>query len=159
MPAPSISPCLRLHRQFRPIWITHPQGTLLDGTKFDASYDRNQPFKFKLGAGQVIKGWDKGVQGMCVGEKRKLTIPPHLGYGEACLVLTGLLCRNLAISHLKRTNQLAGSQPHLSQPHTSPAPAPASHYQTLSPIPPPNVCASLPQGIAGRAASSPPRLR
>ncbi|KAL4855372.1 FK506-binding protein 2 [Chlorella vulgaris] len=60
----------------------HYLGTLLDGTKFDASYDRNQPFKFKLGAGQVIKGWDKGVQGMCVGEKRKLTIPPHLGYGD-----------------------------------------------------------------------------
>ncbi|EFN56620.1 hypothetical protein CHLNCDRAFT_13313, partial [Chlorella variabilis] len=60
----------------------HYLGTLEDGTKFDASYDRNQPFKFKLGAGMVIKGWDQGVKGMCVGEKRKLVIPPHLGYGD-----------------------------------------------------------------------------
>jgi len=50
--------------------------------RFDASYDRNQPFKFKLGSGQVIKGWDQGVVGMCKGEKRKLTIPSDLAYGE-----------------------------------------------------------------------------
>lgn len=56
-------------------------GTLTDGTKFDSSYDRNQPFTFNLGAGQVIKGWDEGVVGMKVGGKRKLTIPPSLGYG------------------------------------------------------------------------------
>jgi hypothetical protein len=48
----------------------------------DESLDRNQPFSFKLGAGQVIKGWDQGLNNMCVGEKRRLTIPPHLGYGE-----------------------------------------------------------------------------
>lgn len=58
-------------------------GTLIDGTKFDSSYDRNQPFSFVLGLGQVIKGWDEGVVGMKVGGKRKLTIPSELGYGEA----------------------------------------------------------------------------
>lgn len=56
-------------------------GTLTDGTKFDSSYDRNQPFTFTLGAGEVIKGWDQGVAGMKIGGKRKLTIPPSLGYG------------------------------------------------------------------------------
>lgn len=56
-------------------------GTLTNGTKFDSSYDRNQPFTFNLGAGEVIKGWDEGVAGMKVGGKRKLTIPPNLGYG------------------------------------------------------------------------------
>ena len=59
----------------------HYVGTLTDGTKFDASTDRNEPFTFTLGAGQVIKGWDQGVAGMRVGGKRKLTIPPNLGYG------------------------------------------------------------------------------
>lgn len=58
-------------------------GTLTDGTKFDSSYDRNQPFSFDLGAGEVIKGWDEGVAGMKVGGKRKLTIPASLGYGPA----------------------------------------------------------------------------
>jgi peptidylprolyl isomerase len=57
-------------------------GTLTDGTKFDSSYDRNQPFSFNLGAGEVIAGWDQGVTGMKVGGKRKLTIPPSLGYGS-----------------------------------------------------------------------------
>lgn len=56
-------------------------GTLDNGTKFDSSYDRGQPFSFTLGAGQVIKGWDLGVAGMKVGGKRELTIPPELGYG------------------------------------------------------------------------------
>lgn len=58
-------------------------GTLTDGTKFDSSYDRNQPFSFNLGAGEVIEGWDLGVAGMKVGGKRKLTIPSDLGYGSA----------------------------------------------------------------------------
>jgi FKBP-type peptidyl-prolyl cis-trans isomerase FkpA len=59
----------------------HYTGWLTNGKKFDSSKDRNDPFVFSLGAGQVIRGWDQGVQGMQVGGKRKLTIPPDLGYG------------------------------------------------------------------------------
>jgi FKBP-type peptidyl-prolyl cis-trans isomerase FkpA len=60
----------------------HYTGWLTDGTKFDSSKDRGKPFGFTLGAGQVIKGWDQGVQGMKIGGVRKLTIPPELGYGS-----------------------------------------------------------------------------
>ena len=59
----------------------HYSGHLTDGTKFDSSYDRGQPIDFHLGAGEVIKGWDQGIEGMKVGGKRKLTIPPELAYG------------------------------------------------------------------------------
>jgi FKBP-type peptidyl-prolyl cis-trans isomerase len=59
----------------------HYTGWLTNGTKFDSSKDRDDPFVFHLGRGQVIKGWDEGVTGMKVGGKRKLTIPPQLGYG------------------------------------------------------------------------------
>lgn len=57
------------------------KGTLENGTQFDSSYDRNQPFTTQIGTGAVIKGWDEGIPGMKVGGKRKLTIPPSLGYG------------------------------------------------------------------------------
>jgi FKBP-type peptidyl-prolyl cis-trans isomerase len=60
----------------------HYTGWLPDGTKFDSSKDRNDPFVFKLGAGRVIRGWDEGVAGMKIGGIRKLVIPPALGYGS-----------------------------------------------------------------------------
>lgn len=62
--------------------VVHYTGTLSDGTKFDSSLDRGTPFSFTLGAGQVIQGWEQGILGMKVGEKRRLTIAPELAYGE-----------------------------------------------------------------------------
>jgi len=60
----------------------HYEGKLEDGTVFDSSYSRGQPISFQLGIGQVIQGWDQGLTRMCIGEKRKLTIPSHLAYGD-----------------------------------------------------------------------------
>ncbi len=65
------------------IVVVHYTGWLADGTKFDSSKDRNDPFDFPLGAGHVIRGWDQGVAGMKVGGTRKLTIPPEMGYGAS----------------------------------------------------------------------------
>ena len=62
--------------------IVHYTGKLTNGTQFDSSKDRNEPFSFRLGAGRVIKGWDEGVEGMKTGGIRKLVIPPQLGYGS-----------------------------------------------------------------------------
>lgn len=61
----------------------HYTGWLADGTKFDSSYDRGQTYAFRLGAGQVIAGWDQGLAGMKVGGKRRLIIPPSLAYGSS----------------------------------------------------------------------------
>ncbi|GFP93514.1 fk506-binding protein 2 [Phtheirospermum japonicum] len=60
----------------------HYRGKLTDGTVFDSSFERGDPIEFELGSGQVIKGWDQGLLGMCLGEQRKLKIPSKLGYGE-----------------------------------------------------------------------------
>jgi FK506-binding protein 2 len=66
----------------------HYRGTLADGTEFGNSYERGQPLDFKLGQGSVIKGWDQGILGMCVGEKRKLKIPAKLAYGDESIALS-----------------------------------------------------------------------
>ena len=62
--------------------VIHYKGTLTDGSTFDSSYERGEPFETTIGVGQVIEGWDKGIIGLKVGGKRKLTIPPAMGYGD-----------------------------------------------------------------------------
>jgi peptidylprolyl isomerase len=62
--------------------ITHYEGFLDDGTKFDSSFDKGKPFQFVIGSGRVIKGWDEGIMGMREGGKRTLFVPAHLAYGE-----------------------------------------------------------------------------
>jgi FKBP-type peptidyl-prolyl cis-trans isomerase len=62
--------------------VVHYTGYLLDSTRFDSSFDRDDPIEFTLGSGRVIKGWEEGLEGMQVGGKRKLVIPSHLGYGD-----------------------------------------------------------------------------
>jgi len=64
------------------VLTVHYTGTLLDGTKFDSSVDRGQPFTFTVGVGQVIQGWEEGMLGMKIGEKKKLEIPSTMAYGE-----------------------------------------------------------------------------
>ena len=73
--------------------LIHPRNTKVPLSyrhlKFDSSRDRNSPFVVQIGVGKVIKGWDEGLQGMCIGEKRKLTIPPHKAYGTCNLLFIG----------------------------------------------------------------------
>ena len=81
--ASSSSDCTRKTQKGDSVFV-HYRGTLASsGKQFDSSYDRGEPFQFVLGLGQVIQGWDEGLLDMCIGEKRRLTIPPALGYGDA----------------------------------------------------------------------------
>jgi peptidylprolyl isomerase/FKBP-type peptidyl-prolyl cis-trans isomerase FkpA len=90
--------------------MVHYTGTLENGFKFDSSLDRGEPFSFKLGAGQVIKGWDLGVVGMKIGEKRKLTISSELAYGDAGIPQAGIPAKATLIFEV----ELLSIQPELS---------------------------------------------
>ncbi|KAH9373496.1 hypothetical protein HPB48_009541 [Haemaphysalis longicornis] len=77
----SVEQCSRKSKK-GDILSMHYTGTLLDGKEFDSSRGRHEPFRFQIGVGQVVKGWDQGLLDMCIGEQRKLTVPPELGYGD-----------------------------------------------------------------------------
>lgn len=77
----SVEQCSRKSKK-GDILSMHYTGTLLDGKEFDSSRGRAEPFRFQIGVGQVVKGWDQGLLDMCIGEQRKLTVPPELGYGD-----------------------------------------------------------------------------
>ncbi|KAJ9648716.1 hypothetical protein H2201_004687 [Coniosporium apollinis] len=99
----------------------HYRGTLQsDGSEFDASYNRGDPFSFVLGKGQVIKGWDQGLLDMCIGEERRLTIPPALGYGDRAMG-----SKIPAGSTLVFDTKLMGIQGSVGTPAATPLPTPA----------------------------------
>ena len=79
------------------------RGTLdsFDGFVFDSSYQRNQPFNVQIGVGKVVKGWDQGIVGMCVGEKRRLVIPPELGYGSRVRILAWIRLWSINFGYTK----------------------------------------------------------
>lgn len=102
--------CERPSRNGDKIWV-HYRGTLENGVQFDESYDRGQPFAFELGAHQVIAGWDEGLLDMCVGSRRKLIIPPELGYGPRNM---GIIPPNSVLifhTEMMRIKGLPGSPP------------------------------------------------
>ena len=92
------------------VWV-HYTGKLTNGKVFDTSSKRGEPIEFPLGAGQVIKGWDEGIAGMAIGEKRVLTIPPELGYGDRgagdVIPPNATLTFDVELVGIKRPNQPA----------------------------------------------------
>lgn len=85
----------------------HYEGKLDDGSVFDSSFKRDSPISFKLGVGQVIQGWDQGLSNMCIGEKRKLIIPPELGYGNRNI---GPIPAGSTLTFIAELVDIAGSQ-------------------------------------------------
>ncbi|KAK9479044.1 hypothetical protein V1514DRAFT_35230 [Lipomyces japonicus] len=116
--------CLRKSRK-DDIILVHYQGKLQDGTEFDSSYKRKEPFKFTLGKGQVIPGWDRGLLSMCIGEKRKLTIPPNLAYGEKAI---GPIPASSTLTFEVELLQIAGYDAKSSQTKKAPEPTPEGEF-------------------------------